>query len=38
MFLGQAFSEPTLVGYAFDYEQASRARRPPSTINPSLFR
>jgi amidase len=37
-FLGQPFTEPTLIGYAYDYEQASSARRPPSVINPSLFR
>jgi amidase len=36
-FLGQAWSEPVLLGYAYDYEQASRLRRPPSAINPSLF-
>ena len=36
-FLGRAFSEPTLVGYAFAYEEASRLRQPPSVINPTLF-
>jgi amidase len=36
-FLGRAFSEPTLIGFAYDYEQASNERRPPSVINPSLF-
>jgi amidase len=36
-FMGQAWSEPLLLGYAYDYEQASRLRRPPSVINPSLF-
>ncbi|HKN96189.1 MAG TPA: amidase family protein [Pseudonocardiaceae bacterium] len=36
-FLGQAFTEPTLLGYAFAYEQASVLRRPPSVINPTLF-
>ena len=36
--LGQAWSEPTLVGYAFAFEQATRLRRPPSAINPTLFR
>jgi amidase len=35
--LGGAWSEPALVGYAYDYEQASRLRRPPSEINPTLF-
>lgn len=37
-FLGTAWSEPTLIGYACAYEQASRVRRPPSTVNPALFR
>jgi amidase len=37
-FLGQAWSEPTLVGYAYAYEQASLLRKPPSQINPTLFR
>jgi amidase len=36
-FLGQAWSEPTLMGYAYDYEQATKLRQPPSVINPSLF-
>ena len=36
-FLGQAWSEPTLVGYAYDYEQATQLRQPPSLINPTLF-
>jgi amidase len=36
-FLGPAWSEPTLVGYAFAYEQATNLRKPPSVINPSLF-
>ncbi|HEX3593015.1 MAG TPA: amidase family protein [Pseudonocardiaceae bacterium] len=35
--LGQAWSEPTLVGYAFAYEQASKLRKPPSELNPTLF-
>jgi amidase len=37
-FLGQAWSEPTLLGYAYAYEQAAGARRPPSVVNPTLFR
>lgn len=37
-FLGPAWSEPTLVGYAYDYEQATALRQPPSAINPALFR
>lgn len=36
--LGRAWSEPTLIGYAHAYEQATRTRRPPSEINPALFR
>ncbi|HET6501067.1 MAG TPA: amidase family protein [Amycolatopsis sp.] len=36
-FLGQAWSEPTLLGYAFALEQALKQRQPPSAINPSLF-
>jgi amidase len=36
-FLARAFSEPTLVGYAFAFEQATKLRRPPSAINPTLF-
>lgn len=37
VFLGQAWSEPTLVGYAYAYEQATLLRRPPSALNPTLF-
>ncbi|MGW6741421.1 amidase family protein [Streptomyces sp. NPDC055025] len=37
-FLGQAWSEPALVGYAYDYEQATKLRRPPSVINPAAYR
>ncbi|MGJ6963510.1 amidase family protein [Streptosporangium sp. G11] len=37
-FLGTAFTEARLLGYAYAYEQASREWRPPSVINPSLFR
>jgi amidase len=33
--LGPAWSEPTLIGYAYDYEQAAQARRPPSQVNPA---
>jgi amidase len=36
-FLGPAWSEPTLVGYGFAFEQATRLRQPPSAINPTLF-
>jgi amidase len=37
-FLGQAWSEQTLLGYAYDFEQATLLRRPPSEVNPALFR
>jgi amidase len=37
-FLGTARTEPTLLSLAYDYEQASRLRRPVSEINPSLLR
>ena len=30
-FSGPAFSEPRLIGLAFDYEQATRNRRPPAS-------
>jgi amidase len=36
-FLGRAWSEPTLIGYAFVFEQATMLRRAPSAINPTLF-
>ncbi|ONI87959.1 amidase [Actinosynnema sp. ALI-1.44] len=32
--LGRPFSEPTLLGFGFDYEQASRHRRPPVSTPP----
>ena len=35
--LGPAWSEPALIGYAHDFEQATRLRRPPSVVNPTLF-
>lgn len=37
-FLGGAWSEVELLGYALAFEQAAGVRRPPSVINPSLFR
>ncbi|MCW2935231.1 MAG: Amidase [Actinomycetia bacterium] len=36
-FLGQAWSEPTLIGYAYAYEQATKLHQPPSALNPTLF-
>ncbi|HEU5161001.1 MAG TPA: amidase family protein [Streptosporangiaceae bacterium] len=37
-FLGTAFTEARLLAYAYAYEQASLLWRPPSVVNPSLFR
>ncbi|MFC3687439.1 amidase family protein [Aquipuribacter hungaricus] len=37
-FMGTAFAEETLLSLAYDYEQASLLRRPPSEVNPTLFR
>jgi amidase len=36
-FMGEAWSEPTLIGYAYAYEQATNLHQPPSRINPTLF-
>jgi len=36
--LGTAFTEARLLALAFSYEQASLLWRPPTEINPSLFR
>lgn len=33
-FMGPAFSEPTLIGIAYDYEQRSMARKPPLIATP----
>lgn len=33
-FAGRAFSEPRLIGLAYAYEQATQARRPPSSAPP----
>lgn len=33
-FMGPAFSEPTLIGIAYDYEQRSQARKPPRLAAP----
>jgi hypothetical protein len=35
-FLGQAYTEPRLLGYAYAYEQSSHARVPPTDVNPKL--
>jgi amidase len=37
-FLGTAFTEAKLLPLAYAYEQASHLWRPPSVVNPSLFR
>jgi amidase len=37
-FLGTAFTEAKLLPLAYAYEQASLLWRPPSVVNPSLFR
>ena len=34
--LSTAYTEPRLIGYAYDYEQASKLRRSPTTMNPAL--
>jgi len=36
--LGTAFTESRLLALAFAYEHAAPRRRPPSQVNPSLFR
>ena len=36
-FLGSAWSEPTLLSLAYDYERASHRRQPPTEINPALL-
>ena len=37
-FVGTGYSEATLLGYAYDYEQATKLWTAPSVINPTLFR
>jgi hypothetical protein len=37
-FNGTAYSEDTLLALGYAYEQATHLRRPPSEINPSLWR
>jgi amidase len=36
--LGTAYTEARLLALAYDYEQAAQAWKPPSQVNPSLFR
>ena len=36
-FLGTAYAEPALLGYAYDYEQATHRRVPPTAANSDLF-
>jgi amidase len=35
-FLADAFSEPRLISFAYDYEQATKLRVPPTAINDAL--
>jgi amidase len=35
-FLGSRFTEPRLISYAYDYEQASKRRIPPTSFNAAL--
>lgn len=35
-FLSEAFSEPTLIKFAYSYEQATKLRRPPASTPPLL--
>lgn len=35
-FLGTAWSEPKLISYAYDYEQATQRRIPPTEVNADL--
>ena len=36
-FATRPFEEATLLGYAYAYEQASRARAAPPLVNPKLL-
>lgn len=36
-FMGQAWDEPHLLGFAYAYEQQSMRRVPPTAVNPTLF-
>lgn len=35
-FLASGFSEPELISFAYDYEQATKLRIPPTTVNAAL--
>ena len=37
-FTGTAYSEAKLLAFGYAYEQAAKLRKPPSEINPSLWR
>ncbi|WP_183061918.1 amidase family protein [Motilibacter peucedani] len=37
-FLGAAYHEAQLLGFAYDYEQASMLWKPPAQVNPAAFR
>ncbi|MDQ3986502.1 MAG: amidase family protein [Actinomycetota bacterium] len=37
-FLASGFDEPKLISFAYDYEQASKRRQPPTTFNSDLRR
>ena len=37
-FTGTAYSEAKLLAFGYAYEQAAKIRKPPSEINPSLWR
>ncbi len=36
-FLGMAWDEPELLGYAYAFEQVSARRVPPTAVNAGLF-
>ncbi len=36
-FLADGFSEPRLISFAYDYEQATKLRVPPTALNPALL-
>ncbi|MGW3625795.1 amidase family protein [Streptomyces sp. NPDC000880] len=37
-FIGTAYSDAKLLSFAYDFEQATKIWKPPSEINPTLFR